>query len=88
MPPMLQLLFSVHDSLRELLPCALLITGAILRAYAPHYQLTVVARVKERRMSAAEAQRASDFFRWSVPTMLLLGSVLLGLALSNIFFSH
>ena len=85
MTPILQMLFSIHDSLREVTPCALIIAGAAMRAYAPHYQLSIVERVKDHRMSAAEAERATDFFRWSVPTMLLLGAVLLGFALSNIF---
>lgn len=78
MPPMLQILFSAHDSLREITPCALIFTAAALHAYAPHHQLRAWERVKAHQLSAVEAHRATTFVRWSAILMMSLGTLLLG----------
>ena len=78
MTPMLQLLFSAHDALREILPCALILTGSALHAYTPHYRLNVWERVRGHQLSAAAAHRAMAFVQWSAPFTTLLGLALLG----------
>ena len=76
---MLQILTAVNDLLAAAFPLVLLLTGALLHTYAPHHQMIVEERVKDRQMSEAEARRQMTFVRWSVPTMVVLGAILAAL---------
>jgi len=73
---MIQVISSVHDALAGAFPLVLLLTGAMLHTFAPHYQMIVEERVKDQQMTETEARRGIRFVRWSAPTMTVLGLVL------------
>jgi hypothetical protein len=75
---MLPLLYSLYDLLRDVTPVVLLVLGISLRFYAPHYQVTLEERIKNRQVTEAGARRALAFVRWSAPALTLIGIVLLG----------
>ena len=80
---MISLLYTLHDALRIVTSCVLLAIGAVLGGYSRHYRFTVEQRVKNRQLSEVDARRAIVFFRWSGPTMTVLGVVLLLFAWSE-----
>ena len=82
---MLQMISSFHALLAGAFPLVLLLTGAILHTFGPHYRLILEERVKHRVMTATAARRSAQFVRWSAPTMTFLGVVLTSLLLCEFF---
>lgn len=81
---MIQMISNFHDMLAGAFPLVLLLTGAILHAFAPHHRMIVEERVKDRLMTETEARRQIGFLRWSVPTMTIMGTLLTAVLLCDL----
>ncbi len=65
------------------LACAILLTlaGLALHLYRPNHRMMVEERMKDNKLSEAEARRQMGFYAWCAPTVTVLGAGLLVLAI-------
>ncbi len=73
----------MSDLLASAFPLVVLLTGAMIYTFGPHYRIIVEERVKDQRMTETEARRSMQFVRWSAPTMTALGLILTALLIIN-----
>ena len=71
----------MFDEISLVLAILLTMAGLALHVYQPRHQMTVEERVKDSKLTEAEARRQVRFYRRMAPTVTLIGVGLLGLAL-------
>lgn len=72
------------DEVGVIVAILLTMTGLALHWYQPRHQMSVEERVKDSHMTEDEARRQMKFYRWSAPTVTLLGVALLSLAIYDL----
>jgi hypothetical protein len=71
----------LFDEISLVLAILLSMAGLALHLYQPRHQMTVEERVKDSKLTEAEARRQVRFYRLMAPAVTLIGVGLLVLAL-------